>query len=362
MLQRILPTLLYLITGKPRYKVVNLEWDRNNWVANIFRLWEMICWKKYGVTTESAGVLLQDSYGFIYSRSMRSFTWEHFLVVKETQFRAFLKAIFGKKIVYDYKYSYSFSTLAIILAIINPLSLTFSVPIVMGAIAIDTNTSPMQKSASGTNTLTITYTSSGSDRYALVFGTDVGGTNSASFTATYDGTSMTAVVSATRGPVNTGSMKGYIFGLYNQNTGSVSVVLTRTNSTNWVEGGVISLTGALQQTTPDVVEGFPGDTAGSSKSHSMTTITDNDAVFVWLMNDNGGGFGTPTNLTQLFIGATGGFGNAQIIYKSTTFPYTPAGTLSTSWTQNGTGDWWYMGVGIAPAGGGVTFIPRIMTS
>lgn len=364
MITKILPNLLALITQKPRIKVENLEWDKNVWSANIYRLWELLFWREgvfnrdgsisHKIRVEGYGFLTRDKYGFLHKKgTLKSFTIEHKTTVLESQIRAGIKAIFSWNFTWDYKIAYSLSFVAILLFLVYPPSSLVTVPVVIGAIAIDTNSASFSRGTSGTNTVTIAYASSGSNRYLVGEGADIGGTNSVSFTATYNAVSMTQIAAATRGDGSPGSLKGYVFGLANQATGTVNYVLTRTNSVNWVEGGLISLTGAVQTTSPiDAKTEFPGDAPGTTKSNSITTVTNNDAVFIWLLNDNGGGFTiTSANLTALFDGAAGGFGNGFRTYRSSTFPYTPAGTLTVNWTQNATGDWFFIAYAIAPAGG-----------
>lgn len=222
------------------------------------------------------------------------------------------------------------------------------------AIAIDTNSSAFGRSTSGATSYTFTYTSSGSDRYVLVFGLDVDGSGLTS--ATYNGTSMSALGNASRGPANVGSLVGYVWGLHAQSTtSSVNVVQSRTSGTNWIEGAAISLTGALQQTTPIDASTFTqGPSAGSTKSGTVTTVTDNSAVFFWVLNDNGGLSGFSGG-TFVMDGAPTGFSTASKIYRST-IPFTPAGAATLSWSQNGTGSWFFIGVAIAPAGGSASQI------
>lgn len=229
------------------------------------------------------------------------------------------------------------------------------------AIAIDTNSASMSKSASGATSLTIAYTSSGSNRYTLLFGLDVDSTDTTppALTAAYDGAAMAFIGQASRGPSNLNSLNGYIFGKSAPNTGSVNAVITRSaGGANWIEGGLISLTGALQSDTPDASTFTQGPAAGTSKSGTVTTVTDNCAVLYCICNDNGG-LGSFSGATNVFSGNGSGFGTAIQVCKQSTFPFTPAGAATFSWNQNGTGSWFFLGVAIAPAEG-ASFTPTPM--
>lgn len=48
-----LPTLMATITQKPRHKV-DIVWSDKSWVHNIFRVWEMIFWRREGIRAEMA--------------------------------------------------------------------------------------------------------------------------------------------------------------------------------------------------------------------------------------------------------------------------------------------------------------------
>lgn len=375
MFKNLLPKILAEITGKPRIKVENLEWDKNLWVANIFRLWELLFWKEgvenrdgtvvHKAQVQAYGYGLKDKYGFLSHRNMRYETLEGKLIHYEAFLKHNFKALFNPKTVYDFKIPYALAGFAVLLFFINPFTLTFTMPMVMGAIAIDTNSTVFTKTASAATSLTLTYTSSGSDRYALIYGLDVtsADTSPPNMDATYNSVVTPLIGQVSRGDTGINSLNGYIFGKYAQATGSVNVVINRpAGGTHWIEGAVISLTGALQSDTADASEFTQPTSRGTNQSESSSTVTDNDAVFVWLLNDNGGGFtiSAGVNSTYLFQGDALGFANGHRVYKSSTFPYTPAGSLTTTWTQNGSGNWFYAFVAIAPAGGAAAYKPKIL--
>lgn len=221
---------------------------------------------------------------------------------------------------------------------------------------IDTYTSPFAI-AIGASSITFAHTSAGSDRYVLAFGLVIVG--SAMTSATYDGVSMTSLGNAQRGPNFGSDVLGRIYGLHAQSTTTnANVVMTCSGASAWIEGAALSLTGALQQTAADASTFTTGPSQGASKSGTITTVTDNDAVLVWLFQDNGTYSGL-TGLTQLFTGNGGGFGSQSIVCRSSTFPYTPAGAFSPSWSQNAASNWFFEAVAISPAGG-ASFTPTPM--
>lgn len=215
------------------------------------------------------------------------------------------------------------------------------------AVAIGSNSSVFTKSASGVTSLTFAYDcGSGSNRYLVVFVGDISGDSVTG--VTYNGVAMTQIGKAARGPSNGSTLEGYIYGLHAPATGSNDIVITRTSTTNWIEGGAILLTGAKQQTAVSASIFFPGDSTGASKNKDITTAEADTAVVGFIANDNGA-TAMSTGGTSLFIGAAAGFGDAFRVFQSSTFPVAAIGAYNVAWTQNSTGSWWFMAVSIAPA-------------
>lgn len=215
------------------------------------------------------------------------------------------------------------------------------------AVAIGSNSSVFTRSSSGVTSLTFAYDcGSGSNRYLLVFVGDISGDSVTG--VTYNGVAMTQLGKAARGPSNPTTLEGYIYGLHAPATGSNNVVITRTNSGSWIEGGAILLTGAKQQTAISASIFFQGDTTGGSKNKDITTAEADTAVVGFICNDNGA-TSMGTGGTSLFIGAATGFDNAFRVFQSSTFPVAAVGAYNVAWTQNNTGAWWFMAVSVAPA-------------
>lgn len=225
------------------------------------------------------------------------------------------------------------------------------------AIAIGSNSSSFTKSASGVTSLTFAYDcGSASNRYLVVFVGDVSGDSVTG--VTYNGVSMTQLGKANRGPSDTTTLEGYIYGLHAPATGSNNVVITRSSTTNWIEGGAILLTDAKQETAASAGTFFSGDATGGSKNKDITTVEANTAVVGFIANDNGA-TAMSTGGTSLFIGDAGGFGDAFRVFQSSTFPVAAIGAYNVAWTQNSAGSWWFMAVSIAPAPAAATSFPDL---
>lgn len=207
------------------------------------------------------------------------------------------------------------------------------------AISIDTSLS-LAYSGSGVTSYTRSFTTSGTERYLLVYINDFSGNNQTG--CTYNGTSMTLLNT----PIMVGSIYQYVYGLANPASGAHDIVYSRSSSTSIIGMSAVSINGAKQTTSP--VDAVNTATAGSvtSLDINLTTIADNSAVFVFSYTNNAN-IAASTNLTEV-VGDSGF--DLGIICRSTTFPKTPAG-LQTYTTTASSGDMGSIAVSIAPPGG-----------
>lgn len=225
------------------------------------------------------------------------------------------------------------------------------------AVARDTF-SAINASANGATNLTYSFTTSGSDRYLIVFSFDFQGDTTTG--VTYNSVAMTKLVDITRNP-NTGTLQMYAWGLANPTSGANNVSITRTGTVANIEARTISYTGVNQVTTPDATASSNGTGSVSTTiTTSITTVANNTAVAGVALQDNataGNPITAGTNWTRLATGG-GSNGAAHALFESSTFPLTPAGL--TSFTANsapaGAGDVGQLIVSLAPAGGS-TFNP-----
>lgn len=88
---KILPYILVILTRAERYKP-EFSWS-NLWVVNLFRVYESIFWRKYGIRPEGATYSIDDK---IYTYS---YTLESYLANIEVIVRSLLKRNFGFSIV-----------------------------------------------------------------------------------------------------------------------------------------------------------------------------------------------------------------------------------------------------------------------
>jgi hypothetical protein len=199
----------------------------------------------------------------------------------------------------------------------------------------------------GNLTSTVNVAVTGSNNYLLAFVADQSGDSVTSVTCLKGGipTAMTLLKKQNRGPANPSTYEIYVYGIYEPDTGTNTILATRTGTTAQIFVGGIQLTGALQQTTPvDAPQGQDGDAAGGTKSGSITTTENGSAILFFVLNDNGA-VTASTNLTATSLATSAGS-----VFRSSTFPQTTAGAFTGTWTQNPSGDWASIQIAISPAG------------
>jgi len=200
-------------------------------------------------------------------------------------------------------------------------------PKAKAAVAI-TNTSGITSSASGATSYTLSHTTASGDTYLVTQMIDWTGDTATG--CTFNGTSMTQLVKETRTP-DSGSLEIYFYGLGAPAITTANVVCSRSGTTAWISVGSVSLSGTNTTTSPvDATATEPGSASQSSDTLSITTVADNTAVLIGAVADNCN-IAASTNATQV-LGATGTPNDCSIVMRSTTFPKTPAGSASYSYT------------------------------
>lgn len=99
-MNKILPTLLAIITKHPRHKVENIKFD-NLVTYNLFRLWEIIFWRRSGssgnpndtIRAEAVSYWGIDEYGVIHQKHI-FFTWESMIVHFEGLVRNYFSRVY----------------------------------------------------------------------------------------------------------------------------------------------------------------------------------------------------------------------------------------------------------------------------
>lgn len=231
----ILAQILTELTGKPRYKP-EIKWaDSPSWTHNIFRVYEMIFWRRYGIKAEMSA--LADPYGNVF---YACHSWESVFALTEQYIRAY----FASWKLLPFKiYIPVFQTPQGIPVFASPY---------LFAIAFD--------AAAGNynlNTLTVSLTCTGSN-LNLMCGS--GGTGAADpyVSLTYAAVQMTALHANTN---YAGTEWTYHYYLTAPSTGTNNAVLTSFNSWGeWVNYSGVSQTG------------FP-DSSATNSGTTETTIT-----------------------------------------------------------------------------------------
>jgi len=162
------------------------------------------------------------------------------------------------------------------------------------AIAFDAET---QGSAGGTGALTLSHTITGADPFLVgVVQTD----DVSSFTATWNGTSMTQIESASDGAGN----EIYMFYLAAPSTGTHDLVYTKTGSGS-ARGFALSYTG-VDQSTPLDAHTFHSAGTGSTHTSTITVVGANTWLVGGVASDGGApSAGTGTTQRGTNVGFSG---------------------------------------------------------
>lgn len=230
-----LPQLLANITGVPRYLPV-IEWSKTSWTHNLFRVYELIFWRRFGIRAEISSMFIEKEAGqWVEVHQAHSF--EGACALFETSVRKFLSSLFHFRIALPSKFWLPRFSLPDGLP--NP-GLPF-----MFAIAFDASSQGGDNGGSSflTNT-SYSHTCTGSDR-VLVLGlvcNDYTGYTS----WTYAGAAGTVTQQ------NTSSGNPYVVHKYivAPSTGSNNVTITANPSTLRAQSYTVSYTGC-NSTQPD---------------------------------------------------------------------------------------------------------------
>ena len=316
----ILLTTIQKITGKVRYMPV-LEWSSNSWVHNIFRCYEYICGKRWGITTEAwSGDVTIEKNGVLVNVIMHEFhTFEAVCAHAETQVRELIRKV--KEFDFSIELPVKFYVYKLQTNTGYPGAQTgiFGTPYLF-AVAIDATTAVT--ATNGVSNKTYSHTTSGSDR---VMWNAAGCSTSTISSVTYNSVSNTRAEQ-----VNLQSSWAELWYLAAPATGSNTVSITTAGS-NSITGGTFTFTGASQTGIPDAVHKDTSQTSGvTSYSQSITTVADN-CMIVMAGRANGGAAltgGTNTTVVQPEVAAMGMFA------ARSTNPITPAGSAALAMTSS----------------------------
>lgn len=311
------PMLMVLLTWRPRYFPL-IEWSRTSWTHNVFRLYESVFWRRYGIRKEMTALArLTDGQTVV---NYSCYTFEAFCGLLEQYVRNFIKW----RIVRLPKLSFN-------------TGLDYS-PFLF-AVAFDTS-GRSETDASGT--LTFSFTCTGTDRALIA---DAGNGNTATFTdVTYNSVSMTTV-SSEISSASAGSKMRLMY-LSAPSTGSNNLVSTWDITNGGVVTEASSFTGVKQSGQPSANSTQTYTQNASPLTQSVTTVEDNSWV-VWAFFV--GGVATAGTNTVIRQQDPTYHGNG---IADTNSDQGTAGSKSLSVTYSSTP--WNAGImgAISPAGGG----------
>lgn len=273
--RKILPKILAVITRESRY-LPQIKWSSECWTHNLFRLYEIVFWRRLGIRREQ----ISTSEGVVYC-----FTLENYLATWEGFIRAYLKSALRFKVVY-----LQFAEIAGIKSQYGFAPYRF-------AIAVDS-----AASAGGTSSaLAWNLTCSGSDRILFTFGYINEGSAADRVTSmTYNSVASTFI-----NKILAGADYSYLYYQVAPSTGTNSVVINL-NATVGIIGGAASYTGANQTGQPDA------NNTNSATGGSVTSLTTSVTVVAansWLVSGSTwqqGGIGAGTSSTQRTTFGNGG--------------------------------------------------------
>lgn len=232
------------ITGVARYKP-KIEWSDKSWTHNVFRFYELLFWRRFGIRAEMSSGLNAEGKQFYVC-----YSWESAIALTETYIREFLS-------------SWRLAPVRISIPVMKtPEGFPFFASPYVFAIAYDNSTLGGSIAASPK---TFSHTCTGSDLILVV----TSQSNPASVTAvSYNSASLTQQVQST----DTGA---YLIGLWTKtspSTGSNTVSLTAANN---LTGGATSYSGAPGgvDNVAAVYNGTPGES--NPVTISVTSIADN---------------------------------------------------------------------------------------
>lgn len=357
-----LPYIFSFITGKARYKP-EIEWSDVSWTHNVFRFYEMIFWRRYGIRAE-ASTRAYKKDGIQYEER-KFFTIEAFIAYAEGVVRKEISRLIQKGRMFDRELMFTFRELFDAKLIYAPMG--FSHPgmdtsAYRFAIAFDATS---KQSAANPSTMTIAHTCTGSNLILFTSTIWFDSTGGAPGTVT-----LNSVVYAGSGGTKdnhvesaAGTYKLQAWRVTGPSTGANNNVLTWSAAIN-DNAAIIacSYTGASQGTQPDNSQ--PNSSiSGTSITTNITPVA-NDCMLIDMFGDvdttgapTAGGGQTERN-TQT---SGNGFLNAM---SEKLLSGGGGASQSMQYTKNGVaGRLLHIVISIAPAGGAAatSTVPTLLT-
>lgn len=305
-IQHVIPWMFSFITRKERY-IPETDWSSNSLIHNIFRVYEIVFGRQYGVRAESS-VYIENGravYDF--------FTFEAGCAFVETCIRDFFFKIPRPRVVKVY---------IPVLARVGMQKRHVTQRPYLFAIALDATSTPTV--IAGNSPKTITFTTTGSNRM-LVASTYYNPGGSETPTVTYNNVSMTKVVEDTA----PNGVMGDMYLLQAPSTGSNTLSATSTDITRPLSVGVVSYTGVNQSVTPD----SSNHTNGTASSVTLNTTVVQSNCWLVLCIENQVSDIAGTGATRRVNGSTTTIRNS--MYDSNGIVGTGSQGMTVSFTNGG---------------------------
>jgi hypothetical protein len=305
-MREILFTITVLLTRYPRYKT-ELILDKRIYIANIFRIWEYLFGRRFGIKKE-ASTCLKNIDGLYYIQ--REF---YTLEARLTHYEASIRTYFST---FPSLSSYFF----------NP-----EINYQRGAIALDASA---KGTVTATTPLTFSHTVTGSNVYLKV-GVGITATSPTISTPTYNSVSMNLEDSQATNVANMAAM----YNLVGPSTGSNTVSVGFGGTTPNCDAVAVSYSGVKQSGQPDATK---SGTGAGAPSITVATVADNcwSSCVVSAISVSGGSKTTRQGVITLS-------GTHQMEYQDTNGVTTPAGNVTFAWSA-GTTTWAAVGGSFSP--------------
>jgi len=314
-MKNLLPTLMVCLTKQDRY-LPEIKWAEGSWVFKLFRLYELVFWRKVGIRPEITAIRARDGktyYAF--------HTWEALLVNGEGRLKEWFK---GLELLPIKIYIPQLAT---------PQGVVFPSPYLF-AIAYETSGNAYTNAST---TASLDLASSGTDRLAVIFTLSGGGNRFSSVTV--EGQATTTVVT-NYNPFGAQSLYGLYY-IAPPTSSSTTYLFTLIDSADDEEIGVLTYSGCHQTSPIDSSATNVNAAANPALVALTTTVVASNCWLVSCARNNTGGASASTGTTLRQAGTSLATGDSNGTVGT--------GSQSMSWTRAANGTTGGIVFSIAPA-------------
>lgn len=290
-LRLLLPLIMVKLTGGQSRYLPDIEWSGKSWVHNIFRVYEMIFFRRYGIRAEMSSACWRDEYG-VQRVAYWCHSWESVFALAETQIRELLAWRPVRVKVW-------------IPVLQTPQGIPFFASPYLFAIAIDVGDI---SSSSSTSPVTYSHTVTGSSPFISLCGGGQGTTATNSSAASYNSVAATKAIATAGGTTIESSL--WFLGSCATGSNTVSMSFSPLGGLPRIGVSAVSYSGAQTGNVADATGSTTGTTTGA-KTFTVTTVADNCWVVACCVNQatsSPTAAATQTSRASLSLGggATGG--------------------------------------------------------